>query len=207
MGLSPLLYSPRALMPTLLDVFPRLIVCTVLAVALLAAPAATQEVYRPSVLVVGDSLAVGMRPYLGAMLPGIEIVWDVRSGRTTPTGLRQLRARLRERRPNVVIVSLGTNDGWSPVRFESRLSRALAAIPPDTCVLWSSINRPPRKGPYAALNRVLWSAARKHRRLKVVDWHGAVAGGRVALPDGLHPDAAGYEYRSRMFAAAVERAC
>jgi lysophospholipase L1-like esterase len=193
---------PRLLTPTL-----KVVLVTALALAACATSASAQAVYRPQVLVVGDSLAVGMRPFLGALLPGTEITWDVRSGRTTPTGLAQLRARLREQRPTVVIVSLGTNDGRDPARFASRLARALAAIPPDACILWSSIDRPPRKGPYAELNRVLWAAARGDQRLTVVDWRGAVATGRVALPDGLHPDAAGYELRSRMFAAAMQRAC
>ena len=194
--------------------FPRPLIRTLTAalaaaaIACALAPAASaQTLYSPQVLVVGDSLAVGMKPFLGTLLPGTTITWDSRSGRTTPVGLVRLRARLRQARPDVVIVSLGTNDGWNPIRFAERLSRALAAIPPGTCILWSSIDRPARKGPYQALNRVLWAASRQDRRLKIVDWHGAVAGGRVTLPDGLHPDAAGYEVRSRMFAAAVQRAC
>jgi lysophospholipase L1-like esterase len=173
----------------------------------LAQTAQAQAVYRPQVLVVGDSLAVGMKPFLGPMLPDTDITWDSRSGRTTPTGLDRLRAHLRRQRPTVVIVSLGTNDGSSPVRFASRLARALAAIPQDACILWSSIDRPARKGPFKTLNKVLWAASRSDPRLHVVDWHGAIVRGRVALPDGLHPDVAGYETRSRMFAAAMKRAC
>ena len=41
----------------------------------------------------------------------------------------------------------------------------------------------------------------------IVDWNWAVTQGKVQLPDGLHPDAAGYEYRSRMIATAVARRC
>lgn len=158
-------------------------------------------------LVVGDSLAVGMRPYLGALLPGRTITWDVRSGRTTPQGLQRLRARLDAAAPRLVLISLGTNDGPDPRRFTSRLRRALAAIPGDACVVWSSILRPRRKSPYRALNAVLRAEARRDPRLHLVDWAGAVRRGDVKLPDGLHPDAAGYEHRSRMFAAAVGRGC
>jgi lysophospholipase L1-like esterase len=159
------------------------------------------------VLVVGDSLAVGLEPHLGAMLEPNAVVWDARSGRTTPQGLVRLRARLREVTPRTVVISLGTNDGPDPRRFASRIHRALQAIPATDCVVWLDINRPPRKGRYQALNRVLYDAAAHDRRLVVVHWDRAVLQGKVALPDGLHPDAAGFRYRSRLIANAVARGC
>ena len=161
----------------------------------------------PAVLVVGDSLGVGMRPSLPAMLRSDGVVWDVRSGRTTPQGLERLRARLRQVHPAAVVFSLGTNDGSDPGRFSSRLSRALGAVPPDACVVWININRPPRKGAYAALNRVLWRWTYRDPRLVVVDWDRAVAMHLVTLPDGLHPDPAGFQYRSSMVATAVDQGC
>ncbi|HYF28305.1 MAG TPA: SGNH/GDSL hydrolase family protein [Baekduia sp.] len=167
-----------------------------------AAPAAPDHV-----LVVGDSLAVGMRPSLGALLDGRPSSWSVRSGITTPQGMRRLRSRLARVAPSVVVVSLGTNDGPDPARFRSRVRRALAAIPRTACVVWPDIFRPARKGRYAALNAVLRQEARRDRRLTVVGWLQAVRTGRVALPDGLHPDAAGFQTRSRLVAAAVRRGC
>jgi lysophospholipase L1-like esterase len=159
------------------------------------------------VLVVGDSLAVGLEPHLGAMLAPGTIVWDARSGRTTPEGLVRLRARLGEVTPRTVVISLGTNDGPDPRRFASRIRRALQAIPAADCVVWLDINRPPRKGRYAALNRVLYEAAARDPRLVVVHWDRAVRRGNVALPDGLHPDPAGFRYRSRLIAGAIVRGC
>jgi lysophospholipase L1-like esterase len=177
-----------------------------LAGGLTAAPAAHAQ--APSdVLVVGDSLAVGLEPSLTAMLGGPPTTWDARSGRTTPDGLRALRAALRTVRPTTVVVSLGTNDGPDPARFADRIRRALAAIPQDACVVWSAIYRPPRKGPYLALNRVLRAAPATHPRLVVVNWDRAVAAAKVTLPDGLHPDAAGFRYRSAMIAHAVRTDC
>lgn len=161
----------------------------------------------PQVLVVGDSLAVGTEPYLGAMLNGQQLTWGAQSGRTTPQGLQTLRADLRQVTPQTVIVSLGTNDGPDPQRFADRLHRVMGAVPPDACVVWTTVNRPPRKGPYAGLNRVLRRAARLDPRLVLVDWDRAVSQGKVRLPDGLHPDAAGYWYRSRMIADAVINRC
>lgn len=156
-------------------------------------------------IVVGDSLAVGTRPYLGSLAPGYLLSWDAVSGRTTPQGMRALRAQLRQVRPRAVVVSLGSNDGPSAARFADRMRRILARVPQDACVVWPSIVRPPRKGDEAGLNRVLRRTARRDRRLRIVDWVGAVGSGRVLLPDGLHPDPAGYEERSRMIAAALQR--
>lgn len=176
------------------------------AVAVSTASAQTGGAEAPSagqLLVVGDSLGVGMRPYLGTLLTDREIHWDVRSGRTTPQGLQRLRAQLRHLTPKVVVVSLGTNDGSDPRRFADRMKRVLSAIPADACVVWAAIFRPQRKGAYRALNRVLRTAT--DARLRIVDWDRAVSGGRVLLPDGLHPDASGYRTRSRMVANAVAR--
>ena len=158
-------------------------------------------------LVVGDSLAVGLRPYLGALLPADHITYDVRTGRTTPVGLERLRAQLKLVTPETVIISLGTNDGPDPGTFAGRIRRVLAAVPLPACVVWADINRPARKGAYAALNHVLQTIAASDPRLVIVPWNHEVASGRVTLPDGLHPDAAGFQDRSRLFADAVTRGC
>jgi lysophospholipase L1-like esterase len=158
------------------------------------------------VLVVGDSLAVGLQPSLGNLL-GEDIAWDAKSGRTTPQGLAALRSALRFVRPKTVIVSLGTNDGPDPARFADRIDRVLAAIGPDACVVWTDIYRPARKGPYAALNGALDQEAARVKRLHLVGWDRAVARRAVTLPDGLHPDPAGFAYRARLIAKAVRAHC
>ena len=177
-----------------------------IALTLFAVPAAQAEMPSP-VLVVGDSLAVGMKPYLGQLLGSSEVVWDARSGRTTPEGLVHLRTRLGQVTPQTVVISLGTNDGPDPKRFASRIHRALQAIPAGACVVWTDINRPPRKGRYHGLNRVLEQAAMQDPRIVLVHWDRVVRQHAVSLPDGLHPDAAGFEYRSRMVAGAIARGC
>lgn len=164
-------------------------------------------VAEPDVLVVGDSLAVGTQPFLSELLAGRNLVADVRNGITTPQGLRMLRMSLRHMTPRTVVVSLGSNDGGDPRRFADRLHRFLALLPSDTCVVWSTIIRPPRKGPYRALNRVLHKAKKQEPRLVVVDWEHAVTGGAVHLRDGLHADEDGYRYRGSMIAQAVNGGC
>jgi lysophospholipase L1-like esterase len=159
------------------------------------------------VLVVGDSLAVATQPYLGPLLADRNLVADVRNGITTPQGMRLLRMSLRTVTPKTVVVSLGSNDGGDPKRFASRLLRTLALLPFDTCVIWATIIRPPRKGPYRPLNRVLHKLKKRDPRLVLVDWEHAVTDGAVFLPDGLHADPAGYRYRSSMIADAVNGGC
>jgi lysophospholipase L1-like esterase len=182
----------------------RLVMVLSCAVAAAAAPAAGEPHPEP-LLVVGDSLATGLEPYLGPLVAPRPIVWDVSAGRTTPEGLVRLRAQLRIVSPRSILISLGTNDGPHADRFRDRIRRALNAIPPHVCVVWADLDRPPRKGAYRSLNAELARASRHDDRLVVVHWHHAVASHRVRLPDQIHPDAAGFDYRSHQFARALER--
>jgi lysophospholipase L1-like esterase len=179
-----------------------LLVAGVVAFACPAARAA-----QGPVLVVGDSLAVGMRPFLVPMLADREVAWNARTGRTTPQGLEVLRAILPQVAPATVVISLGTNDGSDPGRFADRIRRVLRALPPRACVVWPTIIRPPRKGPYAALDRVLRDQALRDPRFVVPSWDYAVLRGNVRLPDGVHPDQFGFLYRSRMIARAIRVGC
>lgn len=195
-------------MPLLRRLIPTTLFAAVPALVLAIAPADAKLVAvnpSSSVLVIGDSLAVGLRPYLAEQL-GTDVAWDAKSGRTTPQGLVALRAALKVVRPSTVVVSLGTNDGSSPARFQDRINRTLKAIG-NRCVVWTNIYRPARKGPYAALNAVLVAEAERYHRLHLVDWLGAVRRQTVSLPDGLHPDTAGFEYRGKLIADAVKSDC
>jgi hypothetical protein len=73
--------------------------------------------------------------------------------------------------------------------------------------VWPAIIRPRRKGRYRGLNMVLRRAARRDHRLTVISWDRMVSKGTVELPDGVHPDADGYRFRSWVTAAAVRRGC
>jgi lysophospholipase L1-like esterase len=182
-------------------------VALVVLLVLLTAGVPAAHAADADVLVVGDSLAVATQPYLGPLLADRNLVADVRNGITTPQGMRLLRMSLRTVTPKTVVVSLGSNDGGDPKRFASRLLRTLALLPFDTCVIWATIIRPPRKGPYRPLNRVLHKLKKRDPRLVLVDWEHAVTDGAVFLPDGLHADPAGYRYRSSMIADAVTGGC
>jgi lysophospholipase L1-like esterase len=141
------------------------------------------------------------------MLGGHTVLTAAKSGITTPQGMDIVRRELRIVTPQVVVISLGTNDGSDPKKFADRLRRTMDLLPADSCVVWATIIRPARKGAYRGLNRVLHQAKRRDSRIVVVDWEHAVTGGAVYLPDGLHADEAGYRYRSAMIADAVNTQC
>jgi hypothetical protein len=101
-------------------------------------------------------------------------------------------------------VQLGTND--TSVRRFARNVRAIVTIARHASarVLWVTIARPALHGtPAAPLNDVLRMQAVRHDTLQLIDWHAAVAAGRVQLTDGVHPTAAGYRVRAQLIANAV----
>jgi lysophospholipase L1-like esterase len=165
------------------------------------------QVETPEVLIVGDSLAVGTMPYLDAMLTDRNVTWDAVNGRTTPQGIHALRVDLRAVEPQAVVVSLGSNDGSDPRRFRHRLRLMLGDLSPSTCVIWTTIVRPARKGAYQELNHALRAEAQRDHRLIVISWDHAVKRGTVVLRDGLHATAEGYRYRSLKIAQAVHAGC
>jgi len=159
------------------------------------------------VLIVGDSLAVGMRPFLVDMITDRQVTFDVRNGWTTPQGMKALRLDLRQLAPQTVVINLGTNDGADHLRFADRVRRILRAVPSNACIVWPAITRPPRKGAYRKLNRVLRDAARRDVRMTIINWDRMVAKGTVSMRDGIHPTTEGYRFRAHVTAAAVQRGC
>jgi len=159
------------------------------------------------VLVIGDSLAVGMEDAMRAALPGWRVRTDARIGRPLAEGMRHLAA---QRAPAIVALSLFTNDDPGNTAALARAVRATASRPRG-CAVWATIVRPPYNGvSYAAANEVLTGLAADLKlagSLQLVDWRGAVAqsSGHVAR-DGVHGTPAGYRALGRLYAGAI-RAC
>lgn len=164
-----------------------------------AAPAAGR------VGLVGDSLNVGIEPYLEQALPGWELDADDVVGRSTADGLAAIE-RAGDRLAPRVVVSLGTNDAVGDVAaFASRVARAMALAGPRRCVVWATIRRD--GAAYEPFNAVLRAEAAARPNLVLVDWAGMVAAepGLLAA-DGVHGTPAGYAARAEAVAAAV-RSC
>jgi 3D (Asp-Asp-Asp) domain-containing protein len=154
------------------------------------------------VLDVGDSLAVGSSGPLEQLLGGQRLTTLAARNRTSTQGVAALRDAAAV--PSTLVVQLGTHD--TSVRRLRRNVRSIVAIARHASarVLWVTIARPPLNGTTdSELNGVLRVEAARHDNLQLVDWHGAVAAGRVQLADGVHPTAAGYRARAQLIADAI----
>ncbi len=166
-----------------------------------AAPEATMG----SVALLGDSLNVGVEPYLAQALPGFGIVTDDRVGRRTDEGIAEVASGRARLAPHVV-VSLGTNDLTGGVdAFRADVARLTKLIGPGRCLVWATIWRD--GAPAEPLNAVLRDAAAANRRMRLVEWAEMVqAHPEWLAPDGLHGNETGYRMRAEAIAQAV-RAC
>jgi lysophospholipase L1-like esterase len=181
-------------------------------VAVLAlAPAAPASARRHAVgkrlFVVGDSLAVGTKPYLPHFLHGWRIRSSVSISKHAPEGAAEL-ARRGHSLPPVVVTSLGTNDDpHAAGSFEAAARKSLRAAGKHGCIVWPNIVRPAVGGAtYAGYNNILAGLAAKHDNLRIVDWAAMVAHNRGWIgDDGVHPDATGYMARARAIAKQVRR--
>ena len=132
----------------------RLSLAIVLAVAIAVA---VYAVKRPddspaqatgSATLVGDSLNVGIEPYLGDELPSWRMDAHDRVGRATQEGIDMLRSLGSGLAP-VVVVSLGTNDSdGSEPAFRTLVYQAVAIVGPRRCLVWATVVRDgtPRTG-------------------------------------------------------------
>lgn len=161
-----------------------------------------------AVVVIGDSLAVGMAPALQGLLPGRPVLVDARVGRPLDEGMAVL-AQAKPPKASFVY-SLFTND--DPIRVEqldAAVRNSVAALGPHGCAVWATIVRPKVGGrTYAAVNARLRSLALDPAlsgRLLIADWARAVQGHRGAwlAKDRVHATPAGYLARAQLYADAL----
>jgi hypothetical protein len=186
----------------------RLLLAIVLAVAIAVA---VYAVKRPddspahatgSATLVGDSLNVGIEPYLGDELPGWRVDAHDRVGRATQEGIDELRSLGGGLAP-VVVVSLGTNDSdGSEPEFRKLVNQALAIVGPHRCLVWATVVRDgtPRTG----FNQVLVDARSEHPNVRLVEWAALVGGdGELLAGDLVHGTPDGYARRAEETARAI----
>jgi hypothetical protein len=158
-----------------------------------------------SITLVGDSLNVGIDPYLRELLPGWRVDSHDRVGRTTSDGVERLRELDGTLAP-VVAVSLGTNDpDGTEAEFRTLVDEAIELVGSERCLLWATIVRggTTRTG----FDRVLEDAASAHSNLRLVEWAEMVAGDDSLLAaDLVHGTSEGYRRRAAETARAA-RAC
>jgi len=185
-----------------------LLALAVLALGPVASATGGQDVVGKRLFVVGDSLAVGTKPYLPHFLHGWRIGSSVSISKHAPEGSSEL-ARRGHSLPPVVVASLGTNDDpHATGSFEAAVRKSLRATGKRGCIVWPNIVRPAVGGAtYAGYNNVLDRIARRNDHLRVVNWAAIAAHNRAWFgDDGVHPNATGYMTRARAIAKQV-RGC
>lgn len=172
---------------------------------------ATKEPARAlprEVLLIGDSLAVGIKAPLKAELRGWKVKVDALESRPLAAGLRILQRQSEP--PAILAFTLFTNDDPRNVKALEAAVRA-SATRSGGCAVWGTIVRPPYQGTsYAGVNQRLKQLARQEQLalgLQIADWAGAVASEPSLLAgDGVHATPAGYATMARLYADAI-RAC
>jgi hypothetical protein len=164
----------------------------------------------PDLVVIGDSLAEGVAPLLGPLLPGWRVTTHARTGRFLAQGMSILERTAFGARRAVLAFSLFTNDDPRRVdALDAAVRRALAAAGPGGCVVWATIRRPRLAGvSYGAANARLraLAAGSSDPRLVLVPWAETVARSpRLLGGDRVHPTTAGYARRAELFAAAAQQ--
>jgi hypothetical protein len=162
---------------------------------------------RRAMTVIGDSLAVGMKPYMGTVLPGWTITVDGRVGRPLAEGMGLVRAAdLPPARSSVLAISLFTNDDpRGTAQLSAAVDATLAQVGAGGCVIWATIAREPVGGvSYAAANALLARKAASTPRLRLADWAAYVDAHPGTLSAGnVHPGPSGYRARAALYAQAA----
>ncbi len=179
-------------------------------------PAVTPYTGPRTMIVIGDSLAIGMADQLRADLPGWYVVVDGRIGRPLSEGARILAATTLpsgSRGSHAILAfSLFTNDLPTNVDALDAVVRAsVARLGAHGCAIWATIARPPLGGvSYAAANQRLAALARDPSlagRLLIVPWEALYdSHPSWRAPDRVHATPEGYAARAQLYAAAA-RAC
>jgi lysophospholipase L1-like esterase len=158
-----------------------------------------------SVTLVGDSLNVGVEPYLAQELAGWRVDAHDRVGRATNEGSDELRARRASLAP-VVVVSLGTNDAeGTEDEFRALVDDAIRIVGPSRCLVWVTIVRDGEER--SGFDEVLRDAAAAHSNVRLVEWASLVEEDPSLLAgDRVHGTPEGYARRAEETARAI-RAC
>ncbi|MDR2188232.1 MAG: arylesterase, partial [Azonexus sp.] len=146
----------------------------------LAAPAAMTANAAQTILVVGDSLSAGygLSPeeawpsLLAGRLAERRLDYSVAnisiSGETTAGGRSRLPAALAARRPAIVIIALGANDGLRGLSLEQtrgNLAAMIAAAQQSGArVLLAGMRLPPNYGPYAEEFHAMFADLARQRK-------------------------------------------
>lgn len=182
-----------------------------------AAPAGGRPYAGPrTMIVIGDSLAVGIANQLTSLLDTWDVAIDARTGRPLSEGMDILRETQLppgdDGARTILAFSLGTNDAPQNVDLlEAAVRRSLGRLGARGCAIWATIARPAMNGvTYRAMNARLYELANDPQfsaRLLIVPWAEQYAKHKAwQSSDRVHATAEGYAARAQMYADAA-RSC
>jgi hypothetical protein len=173
-----------------------------------SSPSSSANLAPSRMVLVGDSLAVGIQSPLTNALSGWSLSTNGRVSRPLAEGMGIVRGM--SERPPVLAISLFTNDGPGAVdALRSAVRETITRQAGHGCVVWATIVRPAVGGvTYARANQALVElAAENPAVMKLVPWAQQVEAHREWLAsDGVHATPAGYSARAQMYAEAA-RSC
>jgi hypothetical protein len=142
---------------------------------------------RPHVFVVGDSVLLGAADAISLAFADWGAVVDAAVNRSTGAGLEVLRARRAEVQ-DVVVLSLGYNDGAAPAQWAAQVTATLDELADVELIVWLTLRE--ARDYYVEDNRILRELAATRPNVVVADWN-AVAPPEGLGNDGLHLNATG----------------
>ena len=120
------------------------------------------------------------------------------SGSTTASGLERLEWYLK-RKPDILVLALGANDGLRGVAVEASKQNLLAIVDrareAGLDVVLAGMYLPPNYGPdYTKQFREMFESIHKERQVKFIPFilEGVAGVKELNLPDGIHPNPAGH---------------
>ncbi|WP_027094269.1 acyltransferase family protein [Cohnella thermotolerans] len=152
------------------------------------------------ITVIGDSVILGVKPYLEKLLPGIVVDGEV--GRQLSAAHEAVDAHSAAGDlGDLVILELGTNGSFS----KKKLTALLDSLGPDRRILLVN-TRVPRKW-QDSVNDMLKEAASDYDNATLVDWYASSEGKDEYFgEDGVHLTRTGAEFYAGMLAEAIGKA-
>lgn len=187
--------------------------------------AGTPSAARPVIVFLGTSLtaAYGLDPALGypahiqARLDSVGLAYDVVnagvSGETSPSARRRLGWLLRERKPAVLVLEVGANDGLRGMDTDSLRANLLAMIAearaqpvPPKLLLVGMRSLPNLGRAYAQRFEAVYPAVAKETGVPLLPFllDGVAGVEKLNQTDGVHPTAEGQTIISRTVWRALE---
>lgn len=175
-----------------------------------------------TILFLGDSLTEGYRlskeesypslveEKLKLKHPKVKVINGGVSGATTASGLKRLDWYLKAK-PDIMVLALGANDGLRGLKIE-QTSKNLSLVIEKAQergmkVILAGMKMPTNYGePYRTnFEKVFTDLARKYK-IKLIPFLLEGVGGnpKLNLPDGIHPNAQGYEVVAKNVLAVLE---